>query len=104
VGVKEWVPKVNFTPTVENPSLNKHFIKFTPPASQQQVEVDFNTYGKMSSVILMRDHVTKKQRDFGFVVFESSSVAQELLKCTNKHKINGILVHVFPSKGRDSCA
>ena len=82
VGVKEWVPKVNFTPTVENPSLNKLFIKFTPPASQQQIKDHFKTYGKVSSVILMHDHFTKKQRDFGFLVFESSSVAQELLKCT----------------------
>ena len=101
VGVKEWVPKFNHTPTIEEPSLNKLFIKFTLPASQQQIKDHFMTYGKVSSVVLMHDHVTKKQRDFGFVVFESSNIAQELLKCTNKHMINGMLVQVFPSRGKN---
>lgn len=101
VGVKDWVPRDEHVPMIEQPSLNKLFFKFQAAVSEHEVHEYFSRYGLVESVQLVFNHVTKKVRDFGFIEFRYAKTAQNLLVGNTNHIVNGKTVKLFPSKERD---
>lgn len=55
----------------------------------------FSKYGNVVEHEIIRDHTTKRSRGFGFVVFDSEQVVDNILVDTNKIDMNGTKVRCF---------
>lgn len=56
----------------------------------------FSKYGKVADHQIMRDHATKRSRGFGFIIFESEQVVDDLLSKGNYIDLAGSKVSSSP--------
>ncbi|GAA0164726.1 RNA metabolism protein [Lithospermum erythrorhizon] len=76
-------------------TTKKIFVGGIPPSlTEDEVKDFFSKYGKVVEHEIIRDHVTNRSRGFGFVVFDSEQVVDNLLVDGNKIDMNGNQVEI----------
>lgn len=55
----------------------------------------FSKYGQVAEHEIIKDHVTKRPRGFGFIVFENEQAVDEILKNGNMIDMNGTQVSII---------
>lgn len=63
--------------------------------STEELKDFFSKYGNVVEHEIIRDHTTKRSRGFGFVVFDSEQVVDNILVDTNKIDMNGTKVRYY---------
>ncbi|XP_010547197.1 PREDICTED: heterogeneous nuclear ribonucleoproteins A2/B1-like isoform X2 [Tarenaya hassleriana] len=93
VEIKRTIPKGMGTPTEFK--TKKIFVGGIPSTvTEDEFESFFSKYGKVVEHEIIRDHVSKRSRGFGFVVFDSERVVDDLLAGGNMIDLAGTKVEV----------
>lgn len=69
------------------------FLKW--PLSIDELKSFFSKYGKVVEHEIIRDHVTKRSRGFGFIVFDNEQVVDSLLADGNMIDMAGTQVSLL---------
>ncbi|GER51161.1 RNA-binding (RRM/RBD/RNP motifs) family protein [Striga asiatica] len=64
------------------------------PVSEDEFKGFFSKYGKVVEHEIIRDHVTKRSRGFGFIVFDNEQVVDSILADGNMIDMNGAQVEI----------
>ncbi|KAJ0869272.1 putative RNA recognition motif domain, nucleotide-binding alpha-beta plait domain superfamily [Helianthus annuus] len=81
----------------------KIFVGGIPAAvTEDEFKEFFSKYGKVSEHEIIRDHVTKRPRGFGFIVFESEQAVDEILANGNMIDMNGTQVEIKKAEPKKS--
>lgn len=77
-------------------------IKRTIPKGSDEFKEFFSKFGKVVEHEIIRDHVTKRSRGFGFIVFESDQTVDEILVNGNMIDMNGTQVEIKKAEPKKS--
>ena len=64
--------------------------------TEERLKDYFKTFGDVTEAMIMKDRLTGRPQDFGFLVFADPAVADSLL-LDSKHNIDGRMVSCFSS-------
>ncbi|XP_074365473.1 heterogeneous nuclear ribonucleoprotein 1-like isoform X1 [Apium graveolens] len=70
--------------------------------TEEELKDFFSKYGNVVEHEIIRDHTTKRSRGFGFVVFDSEQVVDNILVDTNKIDMNGTQVEIKKAEPKKS--
>ncbi|XP_047336935.1 heterogeneous nuclear ribonucleoprotein 1-like [Impatiens glandulifera] len=80
-----------------NYRTKKIFVGGLPTAlTEEEFRQYFETYGKVTDVVIMYDPNTKRPRGFGFITFDSESMVERVLH-KSFHELNNKMVEVKPA-------
>ena len=77
------------------------FLTSYPLELPDELKSFFSKYGKVVEHQIIRDHETNRSRGFGFVIFESEEVVDEMLSKGNMVDIAGTQVRLFSGVQRN---
>ncbi|GMH07139.1 hypothetical protein Nepgr_008979 [Nepenthes gracilis] len=81
----------------------KIFVGGIPTAlTEDELKGFFSKYGKVVEQEIIRDHATKRSRGFGFVVFDSEKVVDDILADGNMIDMNGNRVEIKKAEPKKS--
>ncbi|KAL4598714.1 hypothetical protein ACB092_11G077600 [Castanea dentata] len=119
VEIKRTIPKGSASAQANDIKTKKIFVGGIPTTvSEDEFKSFFSKYGKVVEHEIICDHVTKRSRGFGFIIFDSEKVVDNILSNGNMIDMEGTQVeikkaepkkasnpaHVPPAFGRDSRA
>ncbi|XP_076937783.1 heterogeneous nuclear ribonucleoprotein 1-like [Bidens hawaiensis] len=70
--------------------------------TEEEFKEFFSKYGQVSEHEIIRDHVTKRPRGFGFIVFESEQSVDDILVNGNMIDMNGTQVEIKKAEPKKS--
>ncbi|GFY85974.1 RNA-binding protein 1 [Actinidia rufa] len=75
-----------------------------PILTEEEFKSYFETFGRITDVVVMYDNVTSRPRGFGFITFDSEDAVEEVMK-KSFHELTGKLVEVkraVPKEGSNN--
>lgn len=103
VEIKRTIPKDYMQSNPKDFRTKKIFVGGLPPILTEDDFKDFfEKYGAVVEHQIMRDHQTRRSRGFGFVVFESEEVVDDLLANGNMIDLAGSKVEIKKAEPKKS--
>lgn len=97
IGISKWVSRSQHVSLKESPSENKVFFRFQSYLEKSVLHRYFMKFGPVESLEIKKNYLEDSNRDFGFVVFESSSSARQLIQLGPRHQVQGVRIFVQQS-------
>jgi len=87
------------------PKTNKIFVGGLPPdCEDEKLNIHFSAYGNLTDVVVMKDRATGKPRGFGFVQFDNTDSADQVMADYEAHQIDGKWIECKRATPQDQMA
>ena len=81
--------------------MNIYVGNLSREVTEDELRKEFEAYGQVTSVNIIKDRYSGESRGFGFVEMESASDASNAIKALNNSELNGRNIIVNEAKSRN---